>query len=191
MPPRISPNRGVPNSRGRPSRGDHRGGANRGSQFGGPSSINTDAAATPSETPESISSATGGRPSANRVPIATNNSTASRGQPPGNRGRGRGRGASRGAAPGTPSGVETTPVTPTASETGFPQNPQSATRGQPFRGRGGYRGSARGSPFDSPSSVRGRSPRGGRGGVAGGFVAGSSDTTGLPTGIPGKSEKTY
>lgn len=236
MPPRISPDRGVP-------RRGHRGGANRGSQFGGPSSINT-GAATPPETTESIShvnnpSATGGRPSGNRgrgrgrgrgsshgdaaaspsvtvpvidatsetpsvtspnpsqsipsaqipAPIATNHPTAVRGQPSGNRGRGRGRGASRGGTPGTPSGVETTPATPITSETppSFSQNPHSAVRGQPFRGRGGYRGGARGSPIDSPNPVRGRSFRGGRGGMGGGFVAGPSDTTGSPAGIPGKS----
>lgn len=246
MPPRISPDRGVP-KRGHSSRGGHPGGASRGSQFGGSSSIDT-GAATPHETPDSNQTnhptAFRGQPSGRRgrggrgagrggvpgspsstgtairpvvtAPIAAETTTASisqstatisthsnpqapspssRGQfSPGNRGRGRGRGTSRGGAPGTPSSMETTPATPitgeTASSTSFPH---SATRGQSFRGRGGYRGSARGSPFDSPSPFRGHSYRGG---IGGGFVAGASGpshTTGSQSGIPGKSffEKFY
>jgi hypothetical protein len=205
MPPRIAPNRGVPR-RGRPSHGDNPGGERRGSQLGGPSSNNT-----PSDAPGSPQSAATTHvtnietPSQIPAPIA--NHPTARGQPFGNRGRGagrgdpdrgqfsgrnRGRGRGRGGAPSTPSGVETTPTSPitgeTASTASFSQDHQSAFRGHSYRGRGGYRGTPRGNPFDSQSSAfRGRSSRGGRGGVGGGFVASSSDTTGSPSGIPGKS----
>ena len=83
-----------------------------------------------------------------------------------NRGRGRGRGASRGGGPGAPS-------IPATGETA----PHSVIRGQPLSGRGGSRGSARPSFFDSPSPFSGQfSPGRGGGGPSGGFVAG----------IPGK-----
>jgi eukaryotic translation initiation factor 2C len=214
MPPRISPNRGVPR-RGHTSRGGHPGGGSRGSQLGGSSSIDT-APATPSDTPGSPSSAATTTETLQiPAPITTNHPTA-RGQPSGNRGRGAGRGdapdrgqlaarnrgrgrgrgrdASRGGTPGPPSDLETTSGTPittgstsdTPSIASFPQD-QSAIRGQSFRGRGGYRGSTRGNFFDSPSPFRGRSSRGGRGG-GGGFVAGPSDTTGSPSGIPDEIE---
>lgn len=205
MPPRFSSNRGVPR-RGHSSRGDHPGGASRGSQLGGPSSN------TPSDAPGSPSSAaTPDSETPSQNPQSPAHPSA-RGHPYGNRGRGagrgdvpdrgqfaarnRGRGRGRGGAPGTPSGIETTPATPTTSTSetasntaSFPPDPQSAIRGQSFRGRGGHRGAARGNPSDfSSSAFRGRPYRGGRGGQGGGFVSGfSSDTTGTPSGIPGKS----
>ena len=207
MPPRVSPNRGGPR-RGPSSRGGHPGGGSRGSRLGGPSST---AEATPPASPSTatttfidtietptphIPAPTGsnhptpfrGQPSSNRGRGAGRGDVPDRGQfAARNRGRGRGRGdASRGGAPGTPSGVETTPATSITTEivstASFPQDPHSAIRGQSFRGRG-YRGSARG----TPGPFRGSAPRGGRGGVFGGGFVGSSDTTGSPSGIPGKS----
>ena len=188
MPPRISPNRGVPR-RGHSSRGDHPGGASRGSRLGGPSS-NTpsdapgspSSAATPdSETAQNIAQIPA-HPSSrghNRGRGGGRGDAPDRGQMVTARNRGRGRG--RGGTPSTPPGIEipASPITgtgETASTASFPRDPQSAIRGQSFRGRGGYRGTPRGNP------------RGGRGGVGGGFVSGfSSDTRGTPSGIPGKS----
>jgi hypothetical protein len=214
MPPRISSNRGVPR-RGHSSRGDHPGGANRGSRLGGPSSINIATPLDASDSPSTpfIDDVTNNEtipsqiPAQVPAPIATNHPTAFRGQPSGNRGRGagrgdapdrgqlaarnrgrgRGRGAGRGGAPDTSSGLETTPAASISGESASsPLDPHGATRGQPFRGRGGFRGnpSARGGSFDSQGPFRGRSSRG-RGGAGGGFIAGSSDTTGSPSGIPG------
>lgn len=164
--------------RGQPSRNRNRGrGAGRGGVPGSPLSTAISPVVTAPITTETSISAT-------QIPISTqvNPPSTFRGQmAAGNRGRGRGRGAGRGSAPGTPSSVETTTATPITDETvstaSFPH------RGQSFRGRGGFRGSARGSPSGSPSPFRGHASRRGGGG---GFVAGPSDTTGSPSGIPGK-----
>jgi hypothetical protein len=90
MPPRVSSNRGGPRRGRNTSHGGHPGDGSRGSQLGGPSSIDTtSAAATPLEIPDTphinIPSAIGGRPSGNR-----------------GRGRGRGRGSSHADAPRSP-----------------------------------------------------------------------------------------
>jgi hypothetical protein len=164
MPPRISPHRGVPGRGRNTSRGGHPGGANRGSQLGGPSSIETNSAATPPEISDiphvNIPSAIGGRPS-------------------GNHGRGRGRGRGRGSSHAVPASpplasntsvqvidAETTTITSPSIYQSIPTqipasiaNDPAVFRGQPSGNHGRIRGRGRGSshavpPLASNTSVQ-------------------------------------